>query len=77
MQFGTDGLGDEVKEGRSFVDAPTRSHGTVARSALRRIIDTFCCGSVESPVPGLLKLEDGALDAAELDRIEKLIKDYK
>ena len=65
------------KESRSFIYAPTRSRKTVAPSALRRILDTFYGGSVESAVSGLLKLEERALDRAELERIEKLIGDYK
>lgn len=65
------------KGGRSFLYSPTRSRGTVARSALRRLLDTFYDGSVESAVSGLLKLENGSLDDDELDRIEQLIKDHK
>lgn len=65
------------KEGRSYLYSPTRSREVVARTALRRLLDTFYGGSVEGAVSGLLKLEDGALDAEELERIEKLIEDYK
>ena len=64
---------DHTVEGKTFVYAPTRSRDQEAASALRRLVQTFFDGSVERAVSGLLRLDEKKLDAAEVERIEKLI----
>ncbi|MGI9244792.1 MAG: BlaI/MecI/CopY family transcriptional regulator [Verrucomicrobiales bacterium] len=64
---------DHSVEGKTFVYAPTRCREVEAASALRRLVQTFFDGSVERAVSGLLRLDEKKLDAAEVDRIEKLI----
>jgi predicted transcriptional regulator len=64
-------------EGRSYIYLPTRSRSSVARKALKRVLQTFYGDSVEDAVYGLLQLRDKDLSAAELKRIEALINEHK
>jgi len=64
---------DHTVDGKTFVYAPTRCREVEAASALRRLVQTFFDGSVERAVSGLLRLDEKKLDAAEVERIEKLI----
>ena len=69
-------LTHKKREGREFVFQPTRPRGPVARSALRRVLDTFFDGSLEKALAvhltgpvGLDRLTD-----EELKRLADLIK---
>lgn len=53
---------------------PTRS---AARSAVRRLVDVFFGGSVERAVTGLLDGGERSLTTAELERLERLIRETK
>mgnify|MGYP001814848953 CR=1 FL=1 len=65
------------REGRSYIYSPSRSREAVARTAMRRLLETFYGGSVEQAVCGLLELRDTEIDRAELERIEQLIEARK
>jgi len=64
-------------EGRSYIYSPKKSRDTVAKSALKRLLETFYGGSVEQAVSGLLEAADTELEPAELERIEALIEQQK
>jgi len=50
------------------------ARGTVRRSALKHLVETFFDGSVEQTVAALLGGEGSRLSQAQLDRIEELIR---
>ena len=62
------------KEGREFVYKPTRPRGKVARTALRRLLDTFFGGSLEQAVAAYLADPTAELSADELMRLQALIE---
>ena len=64
-------------KGRSYIYTPTHPRESVAKGALKRLLETFYEGSVEQAVSGLLELKETRLDAEELKRIEALIRDQK
>jgi len=57
-----------------YVYSPAVPRGTVRRSALKHLVETFYEGSVEQAVAALLGGEGSRLTDEELDRIEDLIK---
>ena len=58
-------------EARTFFYQPAESPERVASRAVRRIVDWFCEGSMESLLVGMVDAQQ--LDRAELDRLAKLI----
>lgn len=61
------------EDGPRFVYVPVSARGTVRKSALRHLVDTFFDGSTEQVVSALLGGEGSRLSAGELDRIAALI----
>jgi predicted transcriptional regulator len=62
------------QEGQRYVYSPAVPRGTVRRSALKHLVETFYEGSVEQAVAALLGGEGSRLTDEQLDRIEDLIK---
>ena len=62
------------QDGQRYVYSPAVSRGTVRRSALKHLVETFYEGSVEQAVAALLGGEGSRLTDQQLDRIEDLIK---
>ena len=62
------------KDGPRYVYRPTRPRGQAARSALKRLLDTFFDGSTEKAVAALLDSADAELSPEERDRLAGLIK---
>ena len=62
------------QDGQRYVYSPAVPRGTVRRSALKHLVETFYEGSVEQAVAALLGGEGSRLTDEELDRIEDLIK---
>ena len=65
------------QDGQRFVYSPTRSRATESKSALKRVVQTFFSGSLADAVAALVDTADGKLPAAELQRIEAIIKKAK
>ena len=64
-----------TKEGRAFVYHPVVNRGQASRNAVRHILSRFFRNSPELLVLNIL--EDEQMDAAELDRLRKLIQASK
>ena len=62
------------QDGQRYVYTPAIPRGTVRRSALKHLVETFYEGSVEQAVAALLGGEGSRLTDEQLDRIEDLIK---
>jgi predicted transcriptional regulator len=62
------------QDGPRYVYSPAVPRGTVRRSALKHLVETFYEGSVEQAVAALLGGEGSRLTDQQLDRIEDLIK---
>ena len=62
------------QEGQRYVYSPAVPRGTVRRSALKHLVETFYEGSVEQAVAALLGGEGSRLTDEQLDRIQDLIK---
>lgn len=62
------------QDGQRYVYSPAVPRGTVRRSALKHLVETFYEGSVEQAVAALLGGEGSRLTNEELDRIEDLIR---
>ena len=65
------------EDGKRFVFLPVEPHVKASRSALKRVVQTFFDGSLSSAVAALVDAEGGKLSAAELQRIEEIIKAAK
>src|SRR5688500_8842878 len=65
------------KAGKAFVYAPTRPRAKVARSALRRVLETFFGGSIEKAVAAHLADPGSDVSADELERVARLIRQAK
>jgi predicted transcriptional regulator len=61
-------------DGQRFVYSPAVPRGTVRRSALKHLVETFYEGSVVQAVAALLGGEGSRLTDDQLDLIEDLIK---
>src|SRR5262249_54829049 len=61
-------------DGQRYVYSPAVPRGTVRRSALKHLVETFFDGSVEQTVAALLGTDAGRLSEAELERIAELIQ---
>jgi len=62
-------------DGARYIYSPTRSRAQESRSALRRVVRTFFDGSLANAVAALVDGEK--LTNADLDRLEKIIRDAK
>ena len=62
------------QDGQRYIYSPAVARGTVRRSALKHLVETFYEGSVEQAVAALLGGEGSRLTDEQLDRIEDLIK---
>ena len=62
------------QDGQRYVYSPAVPRGTVRRSALKHLVETFYEGSVEQAVAALLGGEGSRLTDEQLDRIEDLIR---
>jgi len=60
-------------DGQRYVYIPAVPRGTVRRSALKHLVETFFDGSVEQTVAALLGGDAARLSEEELDRIARLI----
>jgi len=65
------------KEGPRYVYSPTLPRTNAARSALRRVLQTFFDGSMEQAVAALLDIAESELSDAELDRLAAIIEQAK
>ena len=65
------------EEGRAYVYAPTVRRDAARRSALTHMLKTFFDDSTENAVAALLDLKSPKMDAAELARLEQLVKRAK
>lgn len=65
------------EDGQRFVYIPTRTRAAESKSALKRVVRTFFSGSLADAVAALVDTADGKLPAAELKRIEAIIKKAK
>jgi predicted transcriptional regulator len=61
-------------DGQRYVYIPAVPRGTVRKSALKHLVETFYEGSVEQAVAALLGGEGSRLSDEQLDRIEDLIR---
>ena len=66
-----------TKEGSKYLYAPVRSRQQAAKSALRRVLQTFFESSVEKAVAALLDSSDKKLSDQDLDRMAKMIEKAK
>jgi BlaI family transcriptional regulator, penicillinase repressor len=60
-------------DGQRYVYSPAVPRGTVRRSALKHLVETFFDGSVEQTVAALLGADAARLSDEELERIAELI----
>jgi BlaI family penicillinase repressor len=65
------------EDGQRFVYIPTATRAAESKSALKRVVHTFFSGSLADAVAALVDTADGKLPAAELKRIEAIIKKAK
>ena len=61
-------------DGQRYVYSPALARGTVRRSALKHLVETFFDGSAEQAVAALLGRDGARLSDEELERIERLIR---
>lgn len=61
-------------DGQRYVYSPAVPRGTVRRSALKHLVETFFDGSVEQTVAALLGTDATRLSDNELQRIAELIE---
>ena len=61
-------------DGHRYVYSPAVPRGTVRRSALKHLVETFFDGSVEQTVAALLGGDGARLSDEQLNRIQELIK---
>ena len=62
------------EDGQRYVYSPAVPRGTVRRSALKHLVETFFDGSVEQTVAALLGADAARLTDTELERIAELIE---
>lgn len=61
------------EEGTKYVYTPTRPKESEAKSALKRVLETFFAGSAEKAIAALLSASETRPSDAELERVAKLI----
>ena len=65
------------EQGNAYVYVPTNPRQQAAKSALRRVLQTFFAGSLEQAVATHLADDQSHIDEAELKRLAKLIQQAK
>ncbi|MDA7525921.1 BlaI/MecI/CopY family transcriptional regulator [Verrucomicrobiales bacterium] len=65
------------EDGRRFVYRPVRSRKSMARTAMKRMVDVFYEGSVTQTVSGLLQLRDTQMSDEEWDELSALLNDAR
>lgn len=65
------------QDGPRYIFAPAIGRDRARKGALRHMVDTYFGGSVEQAVAGLIDSSAGKLDAAELDRLARLVADAR
>lgn len=65
------------EDGKTYIYAPTRPRQQEARSALRRVLDTFFAGSLEQAVAAHLADDHSGISDGELKRLASLIRQAK
>lgn len=65
------------EDGQRFIYMPVKTREVESKSALKRVVQTFFEGSFADAVAALVDTADGKLPAAELKRIEEIIKKAK
>jgi predicted transcriptional regulator len=65
------------EEGNVYIYLPTSPRQQAAKSALRRVLQTFFAGSLEQAVATHLADDQSHVDEAELKRLAKLIRQAK
>ena len=65
------------REGKTLIYAAAQRPAVAAKSALRRVVETFFQGSVVNAVSGLLDLRGKPLATEEVARLEALIAQTK
>ncbi len=63
------------RSGRALVYQPVRSRENAARSAIRRLVDTFFGGSLEAAVTGLLDVGEENLSEHEATELRRRISE--
>ena len=66
-----------TERGPRYVYLPTETREKVRPSALKRVVETFFDGSLANAVAALVDDAGGKLPAAELDRLEAIIRKAK
>jgi len=61
-------------KGARYIYQPRVSQKAASRSALRRVVSTFFRGSISQAVAALLEKADTELSEAELEELEKMVK---
>ena len=62
------------QDGQRYVYAPAVPRGTVRRSALKHLVETFFDGSAASAVTALLGRDAGRLSDDDLERIDAIVR---
>jgi predicted transcriptional regulator len=65
------------KNGARYVFVPRRARRHAARTALKRVLETFFEGSTEKAVAALLDVSGSELSRADLDGLSRLIEEAK
>ncbi|MEX0684382.1 MAG: BlaI/MecI/CopY family transcriptional regulator [Balneolales bacterium] len=66
-----------TQNGPKYVYSPTENLQKVKRNVLKHMIDTFFNGSAENAVAMLLDVSQSDLKEEDLDRLAKLIENFK
>lgn len=64
-----------AEEGRSYIYSAVEPARSLAARAVRQIIDSFCDGSIEELVHGMVEAK--VLKKAELDQLEELVQNHR
>lgn len=68
---------DHVQDGPRYVYRPLLERETARAGAVERLLRTFFDGSVTAAVAGLLDRREAPLSDAELDELERLVRDAR
>lgn len=68
------GLLTHRQDGKRYVYRATQSRQTASRTSLRRMMDVFFSGSAPDTVAAILDVSSRTLDAADLERISRIIE---
>jgi len=71
------GYAQHRKEGNKFVYSPKVSKTKAQKSALKRVLNTFFGGSVDTAIAALLETSDTQLSDTEISKIQSIIDQAK